>query len=221
MKVVSRRTLWEGHYLRSVLVEYIDERDHNPAPNPSSDPASDLATGPLSNPGSNPESDKPQKVRNWETIERIGCSGVVVIVPFTDDGAVILIRQYRPPVNAYVIELPAGLIDIGETEEASARRELVEETGYEARDMDFLISGPASSGSSSEILDVFVASGLSFVGIGKRDEAENMETISVPLEKLDSEISRLEQEGNYIDLKVHGMIRLAKDFLEKKSARDL
>ncbi|MGC2064056.1 MAG: NUDIX hydrolase [Thermodesulfovibrionales bacterium] len=201
MKVVNRKTLWKGHYLRSVLVEYIDERDHDPSPDPGFD--------------------KVQKIRDWETIERVGCSGVVVIVPFMDDGTVILIRQYRPPVDGYVIELPAGLIDIGETPEASARRELIEETGYEATDMDFLISGPAASGSSSEILDVFVASGLSFIGIGKRDEAENMETIRVPMEALDSEISRLEQEGNYIDLKIHGMIRLAKDFLRKKSARDL
>lgn len=201
MRVVNRKTLWEGHYLRSVLVEYIDERDHDPSPDPWPD--------------------RPQKIRNWETIERIGCSGVVVIVPFTEDGAVVLIRQYRPPVDGYVIELPAGLIDIGEEPEASARRELIEETGYAARDMDFLISGPASSGSSSEILDVFVASGLSFVGIGTRDEAENMETINVPMGLLDAEISRLEQEGNYIDLKVHGMIRLAKNFLENKSARNL
>ncbi len=198
MKVISRKTLWKGHYLRSVLVEYLDERDHNPPP------------------GAVP------KVRNWETIERIGCNGVVVIVPFTDDNAVILIRQYRPPVDGYVIELPAGLIDIGETPEASARRELTEETGYAARSMDFLISGPASSGSSSEILDVFAASGLTFVGIGKRDEAENMEPITIPLEMLDEEVARLEQNGNYIDLKVHGMIRLAKVFLEKKSsARNL
>lgn len=201
MKVVNRKILWEGSYLRSVLVEYLDERDHDPAPTRSAGAG--------------------QKLRNWETIERIGCSGVVVIAPFTDDGAVILIRQYRPPVDGYVIELPAGLIDPGEKAEESARRELIEETGYAAGAMDFLISGPASSGSSSEILDVFVASELSFVGVGKRDEAENMEVITVPLAILDSEILRLEQEGNYIDLKVHGMIRLAKDFLEKKSARNL
>jgi ADP-ribose pyrophosphatase len=197
MKVINRKTLWEGSYLRSVLVEYIDERDQQPTASAE------------------------KKVRNWETIERIGCSGVVVVVPFTADGAVVLIRQYRPPVDGYVIELPAGLIDIGETPEESAGRELIEETGYSAGALDFLISGPASSGSSSEILDVFVASELSYVGIGKRDEAENMEVIEVPLGQLDAEVSRLEQQGNYIDLKVHGMIRLAKDFLQKKSARNL
>lgn len=200
MKVVNRKTLWEGHYLRSVLVEYVDCRDSS-------------GTGENSGPA--------ERLRNWETIERMGCSGVVAVVPFTDDGSVILIRQYRPPVDSHVIELPAGLVDIGETPEATARRELIEETGYAARDMDFLISGPASSGSSSEILDVYVATGLSFVGIGERDEAENMEVLKIPLDELNAETSRLGEEGNYVDLKVHGMIRLAKDFLEKKSARNL
>lgn len=194
MKVISRKTLWEGHYLRSLLIEYVDGRDEEAG------------------------SGAGQRLRNWETIERVGCSGVVAIVPFTDDGAVILIRQYRPPVDRYVIELPAGLIDIGELPEATARRELIEETGYAAKEMAFLISGPASSGLSSEILDVYVATGLSFVGIGQRDEAENMEVLKVPFEQLDMETARLVREGNYVDLKVHGMIRFAKDFLRRKSA---
>jgi ADP-ribose pyrophosphatase len=193
MKVLSRKTLWEGKYLRMVLVEYLDGMPES-------------------------GSSVPSVVRHWETVERIGCSGVVAIVPFTTDQAVILIRQYRPAVDGYVIELPAGLIDMGESPVAAAHRELIEETGYIAERMDFLISGPASSGALSEILDVYVASGLSFVGIGNRDEAENIEVIKVPLDNLASEIKAMQEDGNFVDLKVHGIIRLAKDFLDKKSA---
>lgn len=191
MKVMNKKTLWEGKYLRTVLLEYLDGRPES-------------------------GSSEPSVIRNWEAVERIGCSGVVAIVPFTADQSVILIRQYRPPIDGYIVELPAGLIDIGERAEDAARRELVEETGYFADSMDFLISGPASSGSLSEILDIFVASGLSFVGVGNRDEAENIEVIKVPLDKLDSEIVVMQHAGNLIDLKVHGMIRLAKDFLDNK-----
>ncbi|MBI5100648.1 MAG: NUDIX hydrolase [Nitrospirae bacterium] len=196
MKVINKKILWEGRYLRAVLVEYLDGRLEAESP----EPPAGIVT------------------RTWETIERVGCSGIVVIVPFTGDGSVILIRQFRPAVDAYVIELPAGLVDPGEKPEDAARRELIEETGYRAGDLDFMISGPASSGSSSEILDVFVASGLSFVGIGNRDESENIEVIEVPLERLSDTINEMQQAGNFIDLKVHGMIRLAKDFLDKKSA---
>ena len=53
--------------------------------------------------------------RNWELFERINCNGIVAIVPVTDEGNVLLIRQFRPPVNGYVIEFPAGLNDKGDT----------------------------------------------------------------------------------------------------------
>lgn len=194
MKVINRKTLWEGKFLRAVLVEYLDGR-------PSEGSA------------------EPDVIRDWETIERVGSRGVVVIVPFTSDALVVLIRQFRPAVDGYVVELPAGLIDKGEKAEETAHRELIEETGYAAGVMDFLISGPASSGSSSEILDVFVASELSFVGIGERDESENIEVLMVPLDMLDQKISELQAAGNFVDLKVHGMIRLARDYLAKKQGK--
>ena len=78
----------------------------------------------------------------------------------TDDKEVLLIRQFRPPVNGYVIEFPAGLNDKGDTLEEAAKRELLEETGYSAREMIFLTEGPMSSGASGEILTVFLAKGL-------------------------------------------------------------
>jgi hypothetical protein len=70
-----------------------------------------------------------------------------------------------------------------------------------------------SSGASAEILTVYVATGLTHVGIGKRDETENIEVIAVPLDKLHEKLGELRSEGSHIDLKVYGLIELAKNFL--------
>src|SRR4030042_4457616 len=152
-------------------------------------------------------------VRKWESFERVNCKGIVVIVAVTDDKEVLLIRQFRPPVNGYVIEFPAGLNDRGDTLEKAAERELLEETGYSAREMIFLAEGPMSSGASGEILTAFLAKGLVFKGIGKRDETEDIEVLMVPIDKIDSKLDAYRLEGNYIDLKIFGLMELAKRYL--------
>jgi len=181
--VLNKKTLWEGKFLRSVLVRYID--------------------------GSGVTE------RDWEAIERVGCDGVVGIVPFTDEGEVVMIRQFRPPINGHVIELPAGLCDPGERLQDAARRELIEETGYAARELRFLTEGPLSSGLSSELLTVYMATGLTFVGIGMRDETEHIEVLKVPVERVASEMESMRKAGNYIDLKVYGLVELARRSLGK------
>ena len=148
--------------------------------------------------------------REWELFERINCNGIVAIVPVTDEGNVLLIRQFRPPVNGYVIEFPAGLNDKGDTLAEAARRELREETGYVSEDMLSLVEGPMSSGASGEILTVFLARGLSFQGIGERDETEDIEVLSIPLNELDARLETLRAGGDYIDLKIYGLVELAK-----------
>jgi len=157
--------------------------------------------------------DSSGKKRKWEYFERINCNGIVAIVPVTDNNEFILIRQYRPPVNSYVIEFPAGLNDKGGTLEEAAERELLEETGYSAKDMIFLTEGPMSSGASGEILTVFLAKSLEFRGIGQRDETEDIEVLKVPIDGLETELSRLKSEGNHIDLKIFGLAELARKFL--------
>jgi ADP-ribose pyrophosphatase len=148
--------------------------------------------------------------REWEFFERVGCRGVVAIVPVTNDGEVLLIRQFRPPVNKYVVEFPAGLNDKGETLEKAARRELLEETGYAAKEMIFLAEGPLSSGASAEILTAYLAKGLEFKGIGERDETEEIEVLRVPIDDMLQKLSFFETQGDYVDLKLLGLLALAR-----------
>lgn len=152
-------------------------------------------------------------VREWESFERVNCEGIVAIVPITDDEEVLLIRQFRPPVRGYVIEFPAGLSEKDDTLEEAARRELLEETGYSAKDMIYLTEGPLSSGASGEILTAFLARGLEFKGIGERDETEDIEVLKIPINGLHDRLYALRLEGNLIDLKILGLLELAKKYL--------
>jgi ADP-ribose diphosphatase len=187
MKVIGKKDMWQGKFLRAVLIKY-----------------SDLQSGVTP--------DK-EVVRDWEAVERVNCGGIAAIVPVRDNGSVLLIRQFRPPVNGFVVELPAGLAAPGEPLAEAARRELTEETGYSAQEMNFLTEGPLSSGLSSEILGVFLATGLTFTGITNRDETEDIEVFEVPLDGLYSELAAMRSRGDYIDLKIYGLIELAKEFM--------
>ncbi|MCW8925413.1 MAG: NUDIX hydrolase, partial [Xanthomonadales bacterium] len=75
-----------------------------------------------------------KEVDGWEYAFRTNASGVVVMVPVTDEGELVLVEQYRKPVDNRLIELPAGLVgdldDAGEGFKEAAQRELFEETGY-------------------------------------------------------------------------------------------
>ncbi len=180
VKILEKKTIWEGKFLRFVLTTYIDSYG---------------------------------AIREWESFERVNCKGIVAILPVTDDKEVLLIRQFRPPVNRYVIEFPAGLNDKGDTLEEAAKRELLEETGYSARELFFLTEGVMSSGASGEILTVFLAKGLEFKGIGERDETEDIEVLNIPINELYQKLDAFRSEGNYIDLKIFGLIELAKRHL--------
>lgn len=152
-------------------------------------------------------------LRQWEAVERVNCNGIAAIVPITDDGYLILIKQFRPPLNSYVIELPAGLNDMDETLEAVASRELREETGYAAKKLIPIAKGPLSGGLSGEILTVYLATGVEFKGVSGRDEAEDIEVLKVPLTGIYEWLATLVKNGNLIDLKIFGLIEMAQRYL--------
>jgi len=76
------------------------------------------------------EDDKKQ-VRKWEGLHRKHrAEAVIIVARMQPSGRFIIIRQFRPPTNSYILEFPAGLVDPGESQETTAIRELFEETGY-------------------------------------------------------------------------------------------
>jgi ADP-ribose pyrophosphatase len=152
--------------------------------------------------------------REWEFFERVNCKGIVVIVPVTDDNKVLVTRQFRPSVNRYVIELPAGLMSESEESlEEAAMRELIEETGYSAGNMVYLAEGPLSSGASGEVLTAFLATSLVFQGLGKQDETEDIEVLKIPISDVYQRLSDLRSDGNLVDLKIYGLLELARKYL--------
>lgn len=117
------------------------------------------------------------------TREYIRHPGAVVILPVFDDGTVLLERQFRYPNNQVFIEFPAGKIDPGEAPLDCAKRELVEETGYTARDWQFVCTIHNAIAYSDEHLEIYLARGL-VAGNANLDEEEFLETITASVDEM-------------------------------------
>ncbi len=120
--------------------------------------------------------------------ETIQHPGSVVIVPVLDDGRVVLVRQYRRAVGHELLELPAGTLDPRETRTACARRELEEETGWQARTMRRIGEFYAAPGIINERMTVFLARGLRKVAA----HPEPDELIRTVILALPSALARIE-----------------------------
>ncbi len=146
---------------------------------------------------------------HWEAMKRLNCKGIVAIVPFTKDGEIILIKQFRPPVKKFVIEFPAGLNDNNESLKEVAKRELLEETGYKAETVKEIARGPLSAGASTEILTVYVANDVVYAGKQKLDTAEEIEVIKISKDGFYKHLYSLEDDNTYVDLKTCGLYEMA------------
>jgi ADP-ribose pyrophosphatase len=117
------------------------------------------------------------------TREYVVHPGAVVIIPLLDDGRLVLERQYRYPVGKVLIEFPAGKLDPGEDVLACARRELLEETGYSAREWARAgVLHPVIS-YSTEFIEVWFARGLT-EGRATLDEGEFLEVMTATPQEL-------------------------------------
>ncbi len=124
----------------------------------------------------------------WEYCERVKQTRAVMIFALTADNKVLLAEEFRPPIGRRCLCFTAGLVgdEEDETDEAAARRELLEETGYEAAQMRYLFSGPSSPGLTSETLSFFLATGLRRVGEGGGVMTEKITVREVPLAEIDT-----------------------------------
>jgi ADP-ribose pyrophosphatase len=142
----------------------------------------------------------------WEFVTRPNAHAVAVLVAETPDREIVLVEQYRRPVDSRVIELPAGLVgdqdDPDEPVLDAAGRELIEETGFEASSLELLMECPTSSGMTDEIISFVLARGLKRVGPGGGDASEDIETHVVPLDEVDAWLAQKQREGLPLDPKI-------------------
>jgi ADP-ribose pyrophosphatase len=126
---------------------------------------------------------EPSGVRTTRDVVRHSGSVVVLAV---DENAkeprVLLEKQYRHAAGRFLLELPAGRIDVGESELTAAKRELLEETGYAARSWKRVLHFWASPGFVAEVMSIYLARGLK-AGAAQPEDDEVIEIQLVPLEK--------------------------------------
>jgi ADP-ribose pyrophosphatase len=141
----------------------------------------------------------------WEFVERKKGKSAVVILAVTDDDHVILVEQFRRPVNARVIDFPAGLVgdeDGNDDPDETARRELEEETGYVCTSVERLTAGPTSPGITSETVSFYRATGLSQRGAGGGVAGEDITVHRVTRGSIVDWLNEKRDEGVMIDVKI-------------------
>lgn len=154
----------------------------------------------------------------WEYATRVRSITAAVILAIDDaaDGRhVVLVEQYRVPLQRNCIELPAGLVGdetAGEPVDLAAARELEEETGYRAARWDRLGTFHSSPGMVSEGFELLRATGLTRVGPGGGVDGEGIVVHSVPLADIGAFIAERRARGDAIDVKI-GFL-LAGDWLD-------
>jgi ADP-ribose pyrophosphatase len=146
----------------------------------------------------------------WEFAQRINITGIVGMLAYTRQDEVVLVEQFRPPLASRVIEIPAGLVgDLSENRDEpmleAARRELLEETGYQADTWDLLGESVAvSAGTTSETISLYRATDLRKVHDGGGDDSEDIDVHVVALERLQEWLDRQKRRGDVlIDVKVY------------------
>ncbi len=145
---------------------------------------------------------------HWEYVDRVNATGAAIILAVTPGEAILLVEQYRIPVHARTIELPAGIIGDepgggDESQAQAARRELLEETGYEAGWVEALGTGPACSGITSERVTLFRATRLRRVHAGGGVALEDITVHEVPLAGVNAWLAAKAKTGVLIDPKVY------------------
>jgi ADP-ribose pyrophosphatase len=151
---------------------------------------------------------------HWEYAERVNAAGAAIILAVTDDQRLLLVEQYRIPVHARTVELPAGLIgdEPGASQEShaeAARRELLEETGYDAEHVEALTIGPASGGLASEVVTLFRATGLRRAGQGGGVGREEIVVHEVPLSGVRKWLAAKAESGVLVDPKIYAGLYFA------------
>ncbi|KAL1865645.1 hypothetical protein VTK73DRAFT_5119 [Phialemonium thermophilum] len=166
--------------------------------------------------------------RTWESAERrsrpkdsdIDGVGIVAILEKDGGPEILLQKQYRPPVDKLTIEVPAGLIDEGETPEEAAVRELKEETGYVGKVTEttpIMFNDPGFCNTNLRMVHVTIDMSLpeNKNPVPQLEDNEFIECFTLPIATLWKDLERLEAEGYAIDARIGTLaegIEIAKQF---------
>ena len=146
------------------------------------------------------------RIGHWESCERTHAQGMaVIVIAVTPDDDVLFVEQYRVPLGARTIEMPAGLVGDDHAEDSlteAARRELIEETGWSPGRVEVLLTGPTSSGMSNERIAFVRARNLVRVGEGGGVDDENIIVHAVPRAEAPAWLMRKQAEGFELDHKL-------------------
>lgn len=137
--------------------------------------------------------------------------GGVAVIPITDDNCIILVKQFRKAVEKFLLEIPAGKLELHEEPRETATRELKEETGFEANKMEYLLEFYTSPGFSNERIHLFLATDL-IEGEATPDSGEFIEMVKINIEDLLKMVDR----GEIVDSKTIIGINLANKYINNK-----
>ncbi len=149
--------------------------------------------------------DQTQTERKWEAVQRTGnTNAAVIIATMKPDDKILLIRQYRPPLDKYVIEFPAGLIDPGENAAETALRELFEETGYTGTIDSITPAAASSAGLTGELLILVFMTINTLLPQNQHpapnlQEGENIEVFAIPKTDLNDFLQKQINQGDILD----------------------
>ncbi len=139
------------------------------------------------------------------TREIIEHRGAVAIVPLTEEGEIVFVKQYRKPVEMVLLEIPAGTLEEGEEAEECAQRELIEEIGYRAGKMEKLTEFFLAPGYSSELIRLYLATDLK----AEKGDADEDEFLKIEYLSSEEAVEKVEN-GEIKDAKTIAGILLTK-----------
>lgn len=148
---------------------------------------------------------------HWEYVERVSARGAAAMLAITPQREIVLVEQYRIPVQARTIELPAGIIGdsaefADESVEDSALRELLEETGYRGASARLVLRGPTAPGLTSEFSNIVFVEGLEKVHAGGGVDGEDITVHVVPLAQIDNWLDAQRARGLLVEPKIYAAL---------------
>lgn len=144
----------------------------------------------------------------WECIRHPGGS---LVIPVTNKGELVLVKQYRFALETRLLEFPAGTIEIGETAESTVKREIEEESGFRGHSWQYLGKFPLAPGYSDEYIYAYLAKDLEKLETPpEQDEDEDIEVVFMSPQQLETAI----RQGELIDAKTIASFYLALPFLQ-------